>query len=125
MKPLTLIPAFLMLFCASCMAQKRVSAKNAARYQGQEIMLCDSVFKTGVDGATHNTLLYVGTPAQYAIVLVKQQSTMIKWHPETQFKDHAVCATGKLVTYNGTPAIYITENNKLKLDIPVKADGNK
>ena len=125
MKLLQLTPAFIMLLCISCMAQKKISAKNATQYPGQDVQLCDNVYKTEVDAATNNTVLYLGTPAQYAVVLVKQQSSKFKWHPETQFKGHAVCVTGKVATYHNKPAIYVTENNQLKLDLPDSPAGNK
>jgi micrococcal nuclease len=119
MKPLVLVPAFIMLLAFSCSAQKKVAAKDAAKYSGQTTMICDKVYSTEVVSGSNTTLLYLGSEnGEYLTVVVKgPEHPKFKWHPETDFKGRSICVTGKIVDYKGKPAIYVTEASQLKLDL--------
>jgi micrococcal nuclease len=119
MKSFVLIQAFVMLLALRCSAQKRIAAKDAAKYTGQATMICDKVYNTQVVSGSNTTLLYLGSEnGEYLTVLVKgPENSKFKWHPETDFKGRSVCVTGKIVDYKGKPAIYVTEPSQLKLDM--------
>ena len=119
MKSLVLVPAFIMLLAFSCSAQKKVAAKDAAKYSGQTTMICDKVYNTEVVSGSNTTLLYLGSEnGEYLTVVVKgPENPKFKWHPETDFKGRSICVTGKIVDYKGKPAIYVTEASQLKLDL--------
>jgi len=118
MKSIALIPVFIILFSVSCVAQKKISAKEAANHNGETLMICDKVFNTEVAKTGNTTLLYVGaSDGRYLTVLVKgPEHPKFNWHPERDFKDRKICVTGKIVDYNGKPAIYVTEASQLKPD---------
>jgi DNA/RNA endonuclease YhcR with UshA esterase domain len=119
MRSLALIPAFFMLLAFSCSAQKKVAAKDAAKYSGKTVMICDKVYNTEVVAGSNTTLLYLGSEnGEYLTVLVKgPENAKFKWHPEADFKGRAVCVTGKVVDYKNKAAIYVTEPSQIKLDL--------
>lgn len=108
-----------MLLTLRCSAQKKIAAKDAAKYTGQTTMICDKVYNTEALSGSNTTLLYLGSEkGEYLTVLVKgPENPKFKWHPETDFKGRNVCVTGKIVDYKGKPAIYVTGTSQLKLDL--------
>src|ERR1700744_3222384 len=119
MKSLVFLPV-IMLLAFSCSAQKKITAKDAVKYSGQNVMVVDKVYSTGTDNASNNTLLYLGSATNdYLTVLVKgsDNSKCSKWHPEKDFKGRAVCVTGTITAYKGKPAMYVTTASQLKLDL--------
>lgn len=119
MKQFLLAPAFLLLLISGCSAQKRIAAKDAAKYTGQSVMICDKVYGAEPMTGSNTTLLYLGSATgQYLTVLVKgADDSKFKWHPETDFKGRAVCVSGTVADYKGKPAIYVTTTSQLKLDL--------
>jgi len=118
MKSIALFPALIVLFSISCLAQKKITAKDAASHKGETLMICDKVFNTEVAKTGNTTLLYVGSSdGTYLTILVKgPEHPKFNWHPERDFKGRRICVTGKIVDYNGKPAIYVTEASQLKPD---------
>ena len=108
-----------MLLSFSCSAQKRIAAKDAAKYTGQSITICDKVYNAEAVSGSNNTLLYLGSQnGEYLTVVVKgAENSKFKWHPETDFKGRNVCITGKVVDYNGKTAIYVNNASQIKLDM--------
>ena len=121
MKSLTLIPAFLMLLVASCSAQKKITAKDAAAHGGEKVTVCDKVYHAEPVKGENMTLLYLGSEnGEYLTALVKgPENPKFKWHPEKDFKGRSVCLTGKVVEYKGKPAIYVTDASQLKVEAGV------
>jgi micrococcal nuclease len=125
MKSFALVPVLILLLSVSCMAQKKIAAKDAVNHKGETLMICDKVFNTEVSKTENTTLLYVGSEdGRYLTILVKgPEHPKFNWHPERDFKGRAICVTGKIVDYNGKPAIYVTEASQLKpdmVDSPIK-----
>ncbi|MGN6395941.1 MAG: hypothetical protein ACTHMI_10275 [Mucilaginibacter sp.] len=116
MKSFALFPLLLILFSLNCRAQKRINAKDAANHKGETLMVCDKVFNTEVARTGNTTLLYVGSEdGRYLTVLVKgPDHPKFNWHPERDFKGRTICVSGKIVDYNGRPAIYVTDPSQLK-----------
>lgn len=109
-----------MLLALSCQAQKKITAKDAANYGGQNVMVCDKVYNAEVVKSENTTLLYLGNDnGQYLTAIVKGPSNpRFKWHPERDFKGRAVCLSGKIAEYKGKPAIYVTDASQIKIDTP-------
>ncbi|MCR8560846.1 hypothetical protein KXD93_24525 [Mucilaginibacter sp. BJC16-A38] len=118
MKPLLLIPAFLLLM-HTCSAQKKIAAQDAVNHSGQSVMVCDKVYNTLPLGGSNTTLLYLGAEnGKFLTVVVKgPENSKFKWHPEKDFKGRNVCVTGTVGDYKGKPAIYVTDVNQIKLDL--------
>ena len=118
MKSIALIPALMILLTVSCLAQKKISAKEAVNHAGQTLMICDKVYSTEAVKGENLTLLYVGSDdGKYLTVLVKgPEHPKFNWHPERDLKGRNVCITGKVVDYKGKPAIYVTDAAQLKPD---------
>ncbi|HVW94497.1 MAG TPA: hypothetical protein VHA56_00845 [Mucilaginibacter sp.] len=118
MKSVALIPLFLAVLAGSCHAQKKIAAKDAVNHSGQTVTVCDKVYTAEAVKGGNNTLLYLGSATgQYLTVLVKgPDNPKFNWHPETDFKGRRICVTGKVVDYQGKPAIYVTEASQVKTD---------
>ncbi|ASU32370.1 hypothetical protein [Mucilaginibacter xinganensis] len=119
MRSFALIPALLVMLTFSCSAQKKIVAKDASQHIGQTVMVCDKVYNTEVQAASNTTLLYLGseTGAYLTVVVKGPENPKFKWHPETDFKGRTVCITGKVADYKGKPAVYVTDNSQIKLDV--------
>jgi hypothetical protein len=85
MKNLISISLILVSSIFTASAQTRVAAKNAAKYTGRKVTICDKVYGAKVENGT--TLLYLGGdyPKQLLTVMIKN-GAQFKGKPDIEFK---------------------------------------
>jgi hypothetical protein len=123
MKHLIIISAILISsFTPS--SQKLVAAKDAAKYIGKKVTICDKVYSTKPEGRV--TCLYLGGdyPNQLLAVMIKDGAgSKFKGKPEIDFRGKDVCVTGVVVNDKGKPEIAVSSPKQIKIvmvDSPVK-----
>ncbi len=97
-----------------------VSAKEAARYSGKTITVCDIIYdgifmsKSGgqptflnVGGAYPNSLMIV--------VIWGQDRKGFKYKPEEFYRNKKVCITGEIKMFNGKPEIVVERPQQIRL----------
>jgi hypothetical protein len=123
MKHLFIIAAITLLSAALVSAQNIVPAKNAAKYFGHKIKVCDKVY--GSSHTSDETLLYLGEeyPKQLLTLLIKTSDlAKFKGHADIDFKGKDICVTGVVINDKGKPEIVVTDPKQLKpylVDSPV------
>jgi micrococcal nuclease len=99
-------------------AQKTISAKNAAKYIGETVSVCDKVFSGKLLTASNITLLDLGgyNPNQ-ALTIMIPAADRDKFHgkPEVDYSGKDVTVMGEIVMYKGKPEIVVTSPKHLKL----------
>lgn len=123
MKHLFIIAAISLLFESRVSAQNIIPAKNAAKYFGHKIKVCDKVY--GSSRTSDGTLLYLGEeyPKQLLTLIIKTSDlSKFKGHPDIDFKGKDICITGVVISDKGKPEIVVTDPKQLKpylVDSPV------
>jgi hypothetical protein len=124
MKHLFIIAAISLLFASRVSAQNIIPAKNAAKYFGHKIKVCDKVY--GSSHTSDGTALYLGEeyPKQLLTLIIKTSDlSKFKGHPDIDFKGKDVCITGVVVNDKGKPKIIISDPKQIKpylVDSPMK-----
>ena len=123
MKHLFIIAAITLLSAALVSAQNIVPAKNAAKYFGHKIKVCDKVY--GSSHTSDGTLLYLGEdyPKPLLTIIIKASDlSKFKGHPDIDFKGKDICITGVVVNDKGKAEIIVTNPKQIKpylVDSPV------
>jgi hypothetical protein len=124
MKHIFIIAAITTLSVSRISAQNIIPAKNAAKYFGHKIRVCDKVY--GSSHQSDRTLLYLGEeyPKQLLTLIIKTSDlSKFKEHPDIDFKGKDICITGVVVNDKGKPEIVVTDPKQIKpylVDSPVK-----
>lgn len=97
-----------------------ISAKDAAKYEGQEITVCTHVYSAKyMDKAAEGpTLINVGAPypgSPLTIVIYKKDRSNFSYAPETFLPGKNICVFGIVKMYKGKPEIIVTRPDDLKL----------
>jgi hypothetical protein len=123
MKHIFIIAAITILFISRISAQNIIPAKNAAKYFGHKIKVCDKVY--GSSHTSDGTLLYLGEeyPKQVLTLIIKTSDlAKFKGRPDVDFKGKDICITGVVVNDKGKPEIVVTDPKQIKpylVDSPV------
>ena len=123
MKHIFFIAAIILLSIPRLLAQNIIPAKNAAKYFGHKIKVCDKVY--GSSHTSDGTLLYLGEeyPKQLLTLIIKPSDlSKFKGHPDIDFKGKDICITGVVVNDKGKPEIIVTDPKQIKpylVDSPV------
>ena len=123
MKHILIIAAIILSSVSRISAQNIIPAKNAAKYFGHKIKVCDKVY--GSSHTADGTLLYLGEeyPKQLLTIIIKTSDlSKFKGHPDVDFKGKDICITGVVVNDKGKPEIVVTEPKQIKpylVDSPV------
>ena len=123
MKHLFIIAAITLLSISRVSAQNIIPAKNAAKYFGHKIKVCDKVY--GSSHTSDGTVLYLGEeyPKQVLTLIIKTSDlAKFKGQPDIDFKGKDICITGVVVSDKGKPGIVVTDPKQLKpylVDSPV------
>jgi hypothetical protein len=124
MKKLLIISA-LILSVFKVSAQTIIPAKNASKYLGKNVTICETVFSTEVKN--ESIILYLGGnyPNQLLAVVIKSSDRKnFKGKPDIDFKGKDVCVTGKVTGDTGKPVIFISSSKQIHfvlVDTPVKS----
>jgi hypothetical protein len=123
MKHLFIIAAITLLSISRVSAQNIIPAKNAAKYFGHKIKVCDKVY--GSSHTSDGTVLYLGEeyPKQVLTLIIKTSDlAKFKGQPDIDFKGKDICITGVVVSDKGKPGIVVTDPKQIKpylVDSPV------
>jgi hypothetical protein len=123
MKHIFIIAAIGILSISRISAQNIIPAKNAAKYFGHKIRVCDKVY--GSSHTSDGTLLYLGEeyPKQLLTLIIKTSNlAKFKGHPDIDFKGKDICITGVIVSDKGKPEIVVSNPKQIKpylVDSPV------
>ncbi|WP_426670503.1 hypothetical protein ACPPVU_04500 [Mucilaginibacter sp. McL0603] len=124
MKHIFIISAIILLSVPRLSAQNITPAKNASKYFGYKIKVCDKVY--GSSHTSDGTLLYLGEeyPKQLLTLFIKTADlSKFKGRPDIDFKGKDICITGVVVSDKGKPEIVLTDPKQIKpymVDSPVK-----
>src|ERR1700761_6409746 len=102
MKHIFFIAAITALSVSRISAQSIIPAKNAAKYFGHKIKVCDKVY--GSSHTSDGTLLYLGEeyPKQLLTLIIKTADlSKFKGHPDIDFKGKDICVTGVVINDKG------------------------
>lgn len=106
------------LLCLKVSAQTTIPAKDAAKYIGKTVTICDKVFSGKLLTPSNITLLYLGGnyPNQALTVIIKDaDKNKFKGRPEVDDRGKDFTVTGKLVNYEGKPGIVVSDPKQLKV----------
>ncbi len=123
MKHIFFIAAITLLSAPGLLAQNIIPAKNAAKYFGHKIKVCDKVYSSS--NTSDGTLLYLGEeyPKQLLTLIIKTADlSKFKGHPDIDFKGKDICITGVVVAAKGKPEIIVTDPKQIRpylVDSPV------
>jgi DNA/RNA endonuclease YhcR with UshA esterase domain len=110
---------FLLLFAAFGRAQETVTLKNVASFEGEEVMLCETVTGTHqTKSDSHVTYLNFGKAYPnnaFTVVIFKKSLEKFSYDPLT-LKGKKICITGKVAFYKGKPQIVV--QNESQISIP-------
>jgi hypothetical protein len=124
MKNLLFFTLCLLLLAGTCAAQSTIAPGSLAKHVGETITVCEKVFG-GKLSAANLTLLDLGgdQPHQKLTVLIPgTDKRKFKGRPEVDFDGQDVLVTGKVVIYNGKPAIVVQNPRHLR---PVMIDNDR
>jgi hypothetical protein len=99
-------------------AQVQINLKDAARYNGDSVVVCGKVFggRFFSDSKDSLTLLNVGAAypnQQLTLVIRPEVRKRFTGAPETLFKDKSVCIFGKVSMYNDKPQIILYREDQI------------
>jgi hypothetical protein len=117
MKTLTITALLPVLFSLKVSAQATIAAKDAGKHIGQVVTICDKVYNGKFISASNTTVLYLGGdyPNQaFTVVINGAGRGKFKGRPEVDDKGKDFTVTGKLINYQGKPAIVISRPAQLK-----------
>jgi hypothetical protein len=110
---------FLLIFTLKASAQTKIPAKDASKYIGKTVTICDKVYNERVISYSNSSYLNVGGyyPKQLLTVIVDRSDVSKNWKPlEIDFIDVQICVTGKVVDAQGKPEIVVTDPNQIKIN---------
>ena len=117
MKSLIIFVLLTGLFSFNASAQATIAAKDAGKHIGQTVKICDKVYNGKFISVSNTTLLYLGGdyPNQALTVVISGAGRgKFKGRPEVDDKGKDFTVTGKLINYQGKPAIVISRPAQLK-----------
>jgi hypothetical protein len=117
MKRLFLSITLVILFAFSAFSQTIIAAKDAAKHMGKTVNITENVY----DGKIMESgiiILSIGgyEPKQELTVMIPASGrNKFKGRPWEDYKGKDVTVSGKLVSYNGKPAIIVSDPQQLKV----------
>src|SRR5579872_7284499 len=117
MKCLIATVALATILGVNVFGQVTIAARAAGSHIGQTVTICDKVYDGKALPAESATVLYLGGyyPHQLLTVIIKNADRKkFKGRPDVDDKGKDFTVTGKLISYNGKPAIVATGPAQLK-----------
>lgn len=124
MKSLTIFALLAGLLSLNASAQATIAAEDASKHIGETVTICERVYGGKVVSASNTIILYLGGyyPNQALTVVINgADKGKFKGRPETDDRGKDFIVTGKLVNYQGRPAIFVSSPGRFK---PVLIDNN-
>ena len=96
-----------------------ITPAAAKDHIGQEATVCGTVKSTRYASTSNRKPTFLNldkafpNPIFTAVIFEEHRSKFAK-PPEEQFKDKAICVTGKIQEYNGAPEIVVTEPKQIE-----------
>ena len=117
---LLLIMALLVGLVSIAYAQETITPEDAAKFIGQQKMVCGAVVKTHFAATNRGqpTFLDFGKPHPnqvFTIVIWGSDRAKFDGPPEALFAGKEICVTGMITSYKGKPQIKVTEPSQLKV----------
>ncbi len=113
----------LAMFIGTVLAQTVIAAKNARKYIGRTVTICDKIFDGKLILPANTIALYAGgygSDHQSLTVIIPAASrSKFGGRPEADYLGKDVTITGKLILYRNKPGIVVTAPGYLK---PVLVD---
>lgn len=109
-----LLTVLLSCFAYVLSAQVKVPVDSVARYIGQNVTVCASVF--GVKSLDKLSFINLGAAypkSPLTIVIFAKDLPNFKATPESLYANKSVCVTGKLEDFKGKPQIVITRPEEI------------
>jgi hypothetical protein len=125
MKNLLSLITFVTLITFSAFSQTIIAAKDAAKHMGQTVTVTEKVYG-GQYTAFNITLLNIGgyEPNRGLIIMIPAADrSKFKGKPEEDYKGKDITVSGKVVRYNGKPAIIVNDPQQLKVVLIDNAKG--
>jgi len=123
MKNLLNTGLFLALLIGTASAQTVIAAKNAKKYIGRTVTICEKIFDGKLILPANTIVLYAGgygSDQQLLTVIIPASSRgKFGGRPEADYLGKDVTITGKLILYRNKPGIVVTAPGYLK---PVMVD---
>jgi DNA/RNA endonuclease YhcR with UshA esterase domain len=110
---------FLSLVLALLIQPQTITPAGAKDYVGKEATVCGTVKSARYASSSNRKPTFLNldkafpNPIFTAVIFEENRSKFAK-PPEEQFKDKAICVTGKIQEYNGTPEIVVTEPKQIE-----------
>jgi DNA/RNA endonuclease YhcR with UshA esterase domain len=95
----------------------KVNSRDINKYLSQLVITEGRVVSTQLFEPHYKVLLQVGAdqPDQDFTIVIEAVNSSKFDHPEAQLKGRRVKVTGRVITYNGKPAIEISDPNQIQL----------
>ncbi len=112
------ILVILLLLSTFIFAQTSVTAKEAGKYIGKTISVCDKIFG-GIfmsKSSGQPTFLNMGAAypnAPFTIVIWADARRKFKLKPEEFYRNKQVCITGEIIVFNGKPEMIVTDPTQI------------
>ncbi|MBO9674671.1 MAG: hypothetical protein J7577_14585 [Sphingobacteriaceae bacterium] len=95
-------------------SQTLVLAKDAAKYVGKNVTICDSVYSTkGLDKLTLINLGGAYPKELITIVINKQDESKFPSEPNSMFMGNKICVTGIISEFKGKQQIIVTDPKQI------------
>lgn len=121
MKAFKIAAAFSVLFflSATCKAQVEINAQQAAQHIGDSVKVCDIILegKYLYEAKDEPAQLFMGSrqpDPMFTIVIPKNVRLRFNYDPEKKLVNKHVCVTGRVSTFEGRPAIYVSDENSIR-----------
>ena len=112
--------SFLLLFSGTFLYAQTdsIAASKASQYVGKTIKVCDRIHEARLKNQAKDEMnvLYTGTDYDhrtFALVFPKSVLMRFKYNPNLKMINHMFCAKGKIVMYEGKPAMWIRHQSQL------------
>ena len=121
MKKLLYLLAILLSSTALHAQRDTITAEQASKFAGKNVLLCDMVKNGHMDDISKDepTVVYVGDTYEtrtLALIFNKNDLKNFSFDPEKKMENHKFCVQGKVTTYKGKPAIYVKSEAQLNVE---------
>ena len=112
---------FFLLPAAFIYAQKQtISASDAKNYLGKTATVFDTIREARLDNVSKDEMnvLYTGSDYEhrtFALVFPQAVLKRFSFNPNSKMINHRFYATGKIISYEGKPAMYIKKESQLQI----------
>ncbi len=112
---------FFLLSATFIYAQKQtISASQTKNYLNKTVTVFDTIHEARLDNVSKDemNMLYTGSDYEhrtFALLFPQDALKRMSFNPNAKMINHRFYATGKIVSYQGKPAIYIKKESQLQI----------